>query len=42
MKIEVLETGSVKCKALYEVVQSAVKGRGGKAEIVKVEKFHPT
>ena len=37
MKIEVLGTGCAKCKALYEAVQLAVKEKGVKAEITKVE-----
>jgi small redox-active disulfide protein 2 len=39
MKIEVLGTGCAKCKNLYEAVQSAVKEKGVKAEVVKVEEI---
>lgn len=37
MKIEILGTGCVKCRKLYENTQVAVKELGLEAEIVKVE-----
>jgi len=37
MKIEVLGTGCVKCKDLYESVKTATAEKGVQAEIVKVE-----
>jgi len=37
MKIEVLGTGCVKCKDLYESVKTATAEKGVQAEVVKVE-----
>lgn len=37
MKIEILGMGCPKCKALYENVQTALKGAGKESEVVKVE-----
>jgi len=37
MKIEVLGTGCMKCKRMYDNVNEAVKNSGIQAEIVKVD-----
>lgn len=37
MKIEILGTGCVKCKKLYQLVTDTVKELGISAEVVKVE-----
>lgn len=37
MRIEVLGTGCVKCKKLYQLVNETVKEMGLQAEVVKVE-----
>ncbi|MCK5706398.1 MAG: TM0996/MTH895 family glutaredoxin-like protein [Candidatus Aureabacteria bacterium] len=37
MKIEILGMGCPKCKQLFENVQTALKGKGIEAEVLKVE-----
>lgn len=37
MKIEILGTGCMKCKKLYQLVNEMVKEMGLQAEVVKVE-----
>ncbi len=37
MTIEILGTGCVKCKMLYEITQNAVNKAGIDAQIIKVE-----
>ena len=40
MKLEILGTGCIKCRRLYERVQKAVTDLGIEAEVVKVENMN--